>query len=341
MWRIRRTIPIRKGVLQAFGAANPVTNSPPANTGTVRRHTPACGSKRAVAFSLGTILAPERFGSHRLGSGPKTYTVEFSPVPGYLAIPSSTITSVSNGTTGLTGQYYPTTTSVGSNSGGSLTVNFQANAPTNAGWRLLGNANSGYLPSGYTTNLLAGSYLIGFNPLSGYLSIPTVSIQIPPGGAIAVQELYQPAQSPPSGVLLPQPVTQAEISDETNYPYGYNGQLITDVGYGSGVAVDTNVILTAGHLVFNSQTLSYVSQAYWFLQEESNVFTPYPLAAQGFLVLSGYASAKTNDALGGLGPDASSAESRNFDVAALYFSNSAAGGGYSGYLPSTPSRIRG
>ena len=82
---------------------------------------------------------------------------------------------------------------------------------------------------------------------------------------------------------MPQPVTQAEIGDVTNYPFGYNGQLITDVGYGSGVAVDTNVILTAAHMVFNSETLSYVNQAYWFLQEESNVFTPHPLAVGGIL----------------------------------------------------------
>ena len=47
----------------------------------------------------------------------------------------------------------------------------------------------------------------------------------------------------------------------TDYPFGFNGQLETDVGYGSGVAVQTNVVLTAAHMVFNDQTLSYVSQA--------------------------------------------------------------------------------
>ena len=108
----------------------------------------------------------------------------------------------------------------------------------------------------------------------------------------------------------------------------------TDVGYGSGVAVETNVVLTAAHLVFNDQTLSFVSQAYWFYQQETGVFAPDPLPARGFYVLSGYAAQRTNDVLGGLGPDQSSPQSRNMDVAALYFQTPAANGGYGGFLPS-------
>jgi hypothetical protein len=51
-------------------------------------------------------------------------------------------------------------------------------------------------------------------------------------------------------------------------------------------------------------------------------------------VLSGYAAQRTSDVLGGLAPDQSSPQSRNLDVAALYFLSPAAGGGYAGYLPS-------
>jgi hypothetical protein len=47
-----------------------------------------------------------------------------------------------------------------------------------------------------------------------------------------------------------------------------------------------------------------------------------------------YAEQRTNDVLGGLGPDRSSPQSRNLDVAALYFEEPVAGGGYGGYLPS-------
>jgi hypothetical protein len=123
------------------------------------------------------------------------------------------------------------------------------------------------------------------------------------------------------------------INDLTDYPHGFNGQLESDVGYGSGVAVQWNVVLTAAHLVFNDQTLSYVSQVYWRFRQETGMFSPLLQAARAWHVLSGYAAQRTNDVLGGLGPDRSSPQSRNLDVAALYFEEPVAGGGYGGYLP--------
>jgi hypothetical protein len=98
----------------------------------------------------------------------------------------------------------------------------------------------------------------------------------------------------------------------------------------------------AAHIVFNDETLSYVSQTYWYFQEETNESaTAPPQVAQGWLVLSGYASQRTNDleGVGGqtYGPDESSPQSRDFDVAALYFTSPVAGGGYGGYLPSDAS----
>jgi hypothetical protein len=58
------------------------------------------------------------------------------------------------------------------------------------------------------------------------------------------------------------------------------------------------------------------------------------LPARGWYVLSGYAAQRTNDITGGLAPDQSSPQSRNLDVAALYFLSPVANGGYGGYLPS-------
>jgi hypothetical protein len=264
----------------------------------------------------------------------QNYTVQFSPVPGYLAIPALVTNFVAGGETSfVTGQYYPTITSVDATNGGSLKVLFQVNPPSGAGWRLLGDTNA-FLPSGFTTNLLPGDYLIQCAALSNFVQIPILSVRISAGLPTVVQEIYQPSQPAPTGILLPVPVPSGEISD-TNYPYGFNGQLETDVGYGSGVAVQANVVLTAAHLVFNDQTLSYVSQAWWYPQEEAPQFMPEPQAAQGWLVLSGYASQRTNDLQSGLyTADQSSPQSRNFDVAALYFQSSVAGGGYGGYLSS-------
>jgi len=96
-------------------------------------------------------------------------------------------------------------------------------------------------------------------------------------------------------VLSPAPVPAGKITDLANYPFGFNGQLRTDVGYGSGVAVLENVVLTAAHLVFNDQTLSYVNRAWWFFQQDTGVFNAKPLEARGWYVLSGYAAQRTND----------------------------------------------
>ena len=171
-----------------------------------------------------------------------------------------------------------------------------------------------------------------------------LSVQVQAGLTTLLDENYLLAQSAPGGVLLPAPVPVANISNLTDYPFGFNGQLETDVGYGSGVAVQANVVLTAAHLVFNDQTLSYVSQAYWYFQEEAGVFEPDPLPARGWYLLTSYsggvtntyAEQRTND-LEVYAPDTSTPQSRNLDVAALYFLSPVAGGGYGGYLPSDAS----
>ena len=96
------------------------------------------------------------------------------------------------------------------------------------------------------------------------------------------------------------------------------------------------VVLTAAHMVFNDATLSYVNRAYWSFQQEAGVFQPEPMPARGWYVLSGYAAQRTNDLppVGTLGVDQSSPQSRDLDVAALYFTARRRRGGYGGYLAS-------
>jgi NHL repeat len=261
------------------------------------------------------------------------YPVEFRSVPGWLAIPPNLTVAVSNNVA-LTNQYYPTLSSPDADNSGTLTVTLGPSPPEGAGWRFLGDTTPFY-PSGYSTNLVAGIYLIQFAAVGGRVTPPNLSVQVQAGLTTLLDENYLLAQSAPAGVLLPVPVPSGEIGDLTDYPFGFNGQLQSDVGYGSGVAVQTNVVLTAAHLVFNDQTLSYVSQVYWYFQQETGVFQPEPLPARGWYVLSGYAAERTNDLESGLVQvDQSTPQSRNLDVAALYFLSPVAGGGYGGYLPS-------
>src|SRR5205823_9588244 len=159
-------------------------------------------------------------------------------------------------------------------------------------------------------------------------------VQVSPGFASYLSVNYPLAATPPANVYLPFPVPANQVSDESTYPFGFNGQLQSDNGYGSGVAVQTNVVLTAAHLVFNDQTLSYVSRAHWFFRRDAGVSEPLPQAARSFYVLSGYAAQRTNDLASGYFPEQSTPPSRNLDVAALYFLLPVAGGGHGGYLPS-------
>ena len=242
------------------------------------------------------------------------------------------VTVTGGGTTFATNQYYPTLPVTGTDTG-TLTVNIGPNSPTGSGWRFLGETI--WRLSGSTvSNLLPDTYFVEFAPVSGWSPPASMAAQVFGGQDSLITANYLLAQSPPGSMLLPVPVPTNKINDLFDYSFGFNGQLMTDVGYGSGVAVQPNVVLTAAHLVFNDYTLSYASQAYWYFQREAGVFEPEPMPARGWYVLSGYASQRTNDLLSGLSPNQSSPQSRNFDVAALYFTSPVAGGGYAGYLPS-------
>jgi hypothetical protein len=168
-----------------------------------------------------------------------------------------------------------------------------------------------------------------------------VSCQFGDQGAL-ISGNYLVADALPNGVALPTPIqpNYSEINNslgETPHlGLAFNGQLQSDVGLASGVVVRDTVVLTAAHVVFNDDTLAYVGRVNWFLQKHTGEHDPKPQAARGWYVLSGYASARTNDLppVGSLSPGVSSAESRNWDVAALYFLSPAACGGYGGYLTS-------
>jgi sugar lactone lactonase YvrE len=323
---------IRKGVFTAYGAANRVPYTPPGmNAHLVVTLLPAEAN--------GQWRFPWELGWHASGEGVSNlvagnYPLEFRDVPGYLAFPPTLTAALSSGTTTeVTNQYYPTFDPSGTTNAGVLGVNIGPAVPSGAGWRFLGET-TWRTPGSTAAELLPGTYFIEFVPVSGYSKPASQAVQVSAGAMTAIWASYLLAQSAPAGVWLPAPVPAASMGDLTNYPYGFNGQLQSDVGDGSGVAVLTNVVLTAAHLVFNDQALSYVSQVYWRFRQEAGVFVAKPQAARGWYILGGYAVQRTNDVLGGLGPGRSSPQSRNLDVAALYFQEPVAGGGYGGYLPS-------
>jgi hypothetical protein len=229
--------------------------------------------------------------------------------------------------------YYEIIGSDPSNNAVALTVNLGSSPPSSARWGFLGEGPYSFT-NNFTTNVSPGAYLLGFQPVAGYSTPPNLEVQVLPGQPLEISVRYLLAQSKPAGIELPAPVPPTSITNLADYPFGFNGQLQSEVGYGSGVAVQPNVVLTVAHLVFNDQTLSYVSEIWWFLQKEEGQPGAPRLQARGAYLLGGYAAQRMFDLTNGVAADQSTPQSRNLDVAALYFPFPVAGGGYGGYLPS-------
>lgn len=327
---------IRKGVFTAYATTNSIPFTPPVMNGqlSVILLPPEANGQWRFPWEIGWHNSGQVASNLTAGN----YPVEFRAQPGWLPIPQNlSQVPVADGVpTLITNQYYPSASSADTNSGGSLTVNLGPSPPAGAGWRFLGDVTP-FLASGYTTNLAPGRYLIEFaGPFSGRSSPGIIEVPITAGQPAVISVNYLLSSSPPNGVLFPFPVPPANLNDRADYPFGFNGQLESSVGYGSGVAVQANVVLTAAHLVFDDQALAYVAHTYWFFERERGEYEPTPIEARGWYVLSGYAAQRTND-LEIYAPDQSTPQSRNQDVAALYFPSPVAGGGYGGYLPSDAS----
>jgi sugar lactone lactonase YvrE len=323
---------IRKGVLTGYTPANAGAFTPPPLSGRLEVTLLPSEANGQWRFAWESGWRASSAPATNLAAG--NYPIEYRNLPGYLTISTNLLVAVAGGqTTFVTNQYYPTLNLTGTTNTGALTVNIGPSLLTNSGWRFLGGTS--WRAAGSTaTDLLPDLYFIEFQPVSGYAKPANQAVQVPAGLTRVISANYLLAGAPPAGVLLPVPVPDSSIADVETWPFDFNGQLQTDAGLGSGVAVETNVVLTAAHLIFNDQTLSYVSRAWWYLRQEVPAFTPEPMPARGWYVLSGYAAQRTNDLFGGLAPDQSSPQSRNLDVAALYFLSPVAGGGFGGYLPS-------
>ena len=323
---------IRKGVFTAYVPANRLPNTLSAMDGqlTVTLLPPS---------AHGQWRFPWEFGWHNTGDTVTNlvagnYPLEFRNVPGYLASSLQPVPVTGGGPTTVTNTYYPTASgddALGAT--GSLTVFLGPSPPLGAGWRFLGDTGP-FLKTGFSTNLPPGTYLIEFATAAGRVKPQSEAVPIAPGIPFTLSVNYPLAATAPDNIYRPFPVPVSQISDVTKSPFGFVGQLQSDTGYGSGVAISTNVVLTAAHLIFDDQTLSYVGHAHWFSRREAGVIEPLPQAARAFYVLSGYGNQRTNDLANGYAPEQSTPPSRNLDVAALYFGLPVAGGAYAGYLPS-------
>lgn len=220
---------------------------------------------------------------------------------------------------------------------GALTVQVAPEGLYGAGWRLLGDPawNSG----GQTlARLPAGEQVIEFKPVVGWATPAPLVVTVLPGVETLVGGNYLIAPDLPAGVLRPAPIQsygliRDSLLGEPRRPYAFCGQVRTESALGSGIAVRERVVLTAAHVVFDDVQLAYAGQIYWLFQKHAGEFEPLPAIARGVVVHSGYAALRREENT----PGRSSVATEDADVAALFFYEPAARGGFSGYLMSDAS----
>jgi parallel beta-helix repeat protein len=263
------------------------------------------------------------------------YEVEFRPVAGF-SPPERTTNAI------VAGQPNPPVTNRYAVSGtpalGSIRVQILPALVAQNGdlayrgqWRLQGDTNwhdSGFLQTGVPT----GDWVVECKTVSGWITPAPRQVILVAAQDTAISVAYLVADAStgtePAVVQFP----DATVPLNNAPPSPWTGQLLSDVGYGSGTAVKRRVVLTAAHVVFDDATLTYVTGVRWFFQHYKGEFEASPQTPRGWYAFSGYAAARTNDA----SPGISSPASQNLDVAALYFLEDAGRGGQSGYLVSEP-----
>jgi hypothetical protein len=260
--------------------------------------------------------------------------IEFRPVPGYIQPLIETVTVTSGApATQVTEEYFPTS----GGQAGSIEVILKPDSiastsvpVANRGqWRFLGEDDTQWRNSGVTVNgLLPGKYLVECKPISGRNTPSPNVVPVQSNQTTLATITYYSADATVGAT--PSVLPFQTVSTTQSLPYAYVGQIRSDVGSATGFVVNRRVVATAGHVVFDDGTLSYVTGLQWLFQRDAGTYDPVPQIPQGFYVFDGYAAQRTTENT----PGQSTVASQNLDVAALYFPADAGRGGYAGYLAS-------
>jgi formylglycine-generating enzyme required for sulfatase activity len=261
------------------------------------------------------------------------WQIEFRPVSGYLQ-PLTEVVTVANGAiTPHTASYYP----AGASGNGSLSVVLKPDSVASAihpvvdraQWRLYGEGNADWKDSGETVeNLTAGAYVVEFKQIPGRVSPPHVSIHL--GEYSSITRTFTYGEEVPLAGIAPEVLSFGTASGSVGMPYAFVGQLRGSAGSGSGFVVRRRVVATAGHVVFDDNLLAGAVGIQWLFQRDATAHEPKPQEPRGFYLFGGYAARRRVENT----PGVSSPQSQELDVAALYFTEDAGRGGFSGYLAS-------
>jgi hypothetical protein len=273
-------------------------------------------------------------GTTAIGLSTGDRVIEFRPVPGHIQPPDEIAGVVSGAATQVLDRDYYETESPGT---GGITVLLKpeslaaGNVPVaeRAQWRFEGEGDGQWRDSGTPVNdLPVGSYLIECKPVAGRTTPPLSNVRVDVGINTLASVTYYLAPDPAGASPVVQ--TFASVSGNSSQPHGFVGQIRTSARLSSGFVVKPRVVATAGHVVFDDSTLTFVASPQWLFQRDKDIHEPKPLVPRGFYVFDGYAAQRQSENT----PGVSSPQSQNLDVAAMYFTEEAARGGFSGFLAS-------
>ncbi|MEO5914549.1 MAG: choice-of-anchor D domain-containing protein [Luteolibacter sp.] len=262
-------------------------------------------------------------------------TIEFMPVGGYLQLATATKTITEGGAALVTAAY-----ATGPAGIGSLKVVLDAGGLP-AKWRIFkpGTNNDPWRNSGFTlTGLPVGISYVECKPVSGHITPPPVPVIVDDGPPSFLPITYPVRDAPVD--IGPKVVPFETVTSSTDRPFAFVGQIRSDLGFSSGFVVKSRnnvmsggtvsrVVATAGHVVFDDSTKSFVGGLQWLLQRDRDAHEPEALIPRGAHLMDDYAAARV-----GVSPGIGNETSQNRDAAALFFSKDAGGGGYGGLLAS-------
>ncbi|MEO0453100.1 MAG: hypothetical protein AAFY98_03040 [Verrucomicrobiota bacterium] len=287
-----------------------------------------------------------------LSSGPTVpHEVEFLPVPGYdiqfaptsFSTGSNTdplasqVTIDDGGTTRLLSVSYTRNRSAR----GTLIVNLFPSSVQSAGtWRIRNldedsTPGDDAFPHSDKVNLPAGYYEIYFDPIGIFEPPRPRIVRVLPDVDNIIDATFLPSDSSGSNKFPLNPTDLFASSPGFDGPQA-TGQVRSNIAHTTGIAVASHTVLTSAQAVYNPERLAFSYKVRWMLQRQT-AQNPNSAGAnktptqipKGYYIFNGYSDALSNTSLGTGEVDATRLDN---GVAALFFDQPAARGGYAGYI---------
>ena len=194
-------------------------------------------------------------------------------------------------------------------------------------------------PSGGTTangfRFPRGCQVVQFKDVEGRETPPDRTVSVRQGQSNGTSGIYLiRSQIPNARQVQVLPLSAAIESDAAmnKAPYCFNGQIATELGFGSGVVTQEHTVLTAAHVLFDDIALAQAKRVKWFFQRHKGENEAPGQIPRGWYRFEGYASQRALDVADpSFGPGVGTIDSQNLDVAVMYFLEPAGRGGYGGY----------